>query len=1210
MDAPTPIPLNSFTVRKNEFEIRNLCPIIGMISSGKSSILNAIFNFDFLETSAGVTTKFVTIIKFNPEIKDNPKFFHLTLEKDDLFKGYYFNKKIDSEIYGKENIKKEVKRINDKFKKEMPSYDDLFYMLEIGESNFIEGKFINEYNLVDIPGVTEYINNQIQNNCNQKDLAPQNLTVEEEMRNYNIDKERNYLTEIFKRIKNKIKTGIFIFSVDNYKFIENYKIIGKLRVILNKPIENYLFLLNKMDKSENIKEDINSLIQKILYEFPNCDFNPTKNTFLYCSSFQLENELKMKNDFFHLFYYLYINYIMISKKYNNFMEYFKEYLVNHIEDEYKSIDAENFKNIINSIIKEQNFFCEIKKIIQKIKNNHDISKFKLGIIDKYFDEESINDSLDNIEEDEKIRILELNDDLLILYYYYLFKEKKIQFHMSKETRKIIEYFTVENMNKKINNNEIEQFLIKYESRDLSLNKKINDILNKLVKFNEKYINSKLKKKEGYKISMEKIIRTLKVGKLFFIPLLGAYNAGKSTILNDLIGVKLLPTNISECTKRGILIRLWDNDIPILRKADFIIENKDKKNEICYFVTNEDIIAEGVENIKKVLKGLNGEFIENEKNFFYQINIKIKLKMFENELDPNLIEKICFIDLPGYGTKNIFEKKNIYSKLIKSCKMFIMVAKNNFNESKNIESINNILKTTSEFTGFAIQTLIKKFLFIINRDKNLNIDQSSLLGTKKSLIKNVNGLEEKDIRYINLTFINAKQYENYLDNKRYFGSCDYFFENIEKKYNKEKDLYQNGNLTTFEKNFSKYLYKELKSKFEQIFNIKVTDEKIKKEEIVKIIGDYLNQYNEEKNLKITEKRIKDIKQIFSYANKNIENCQDLSLSNYSDFYIYLLHQIISIYKDSFMDFITIINNNLFDLKTIFNNDYENNNCKEPVYLEIKQDMKNKKDNFEKEIDGFITYIDACLYKNNIPKIIEKYTDKIVTFLQNEKLNIKNNLKTQNYEQILSKIENIPFKEEIKSLNDEIIRALEESSDNINKYYNKSFDLINKYKVNKNNEHIIAPLKDYISNQLGERYNYKEAINNIMNDVITNSKDSIKWENSKFTDFIGYKFSKTASLSQILDAMIQNSSTNLTKFKNKIDGIIEDYIEEIKNKIKIQKEGCIENLEKQIKIEEETNNEFTIRNQKSKEIYESQKKDEIEKKRFGMIFAMILKRYKNF
>ena len=107
------------------------------------------------------------------------------------------------------------------------------------------------------------------------------------------------------------------------------------------------------------------------------------------------------------------------------MEYFKEYLVIHIEEEYKSIKAENFKNIINSIIKEQNFLCKINEIIQKIEINHENSNFKLGIIKEYFDEKPINDSLDNIEEDDKIILSKLNDEnLLILYYYYLFKEKK------------------------------------------------------------------------------------------------------------------------------------------------------------------------------------------------------------------------------------------------------------------------------------------------------------------------------------------------------------------------------------------------------------------------------------------------------------------------------------------------------------------------------------------------------------------------------------------------------------------------------------------------------------------------------------------------------------------------------------------------------------------------------------------------------------------
>ena len=49
-------------------EIRYLCPMIAMISSGKTSILKVIYDIDFLEVSAGVGTKFVTIIRYNPEV--------------------------------------------------------------------------------------------------------------------------------------------------------------------------------------------------------------------------------------------------------------------------------------------------------------------------------------------------------------------------------------------------------------------------------------------------------------------------------------------------------------------------------------------------------------------------------------------------------------------------------------------------------------------------------------------------------------------------------------------------------------------------------------------------------------------------------------------------------------------------------------------------------------------------------------------------------------------------------------------------------------------------------------------------------------------------------------------------------------------------------------------------------------------------------------
>ena len=69
-------------------------------------------------------------------------------------------------------------------------------------------------------------------------------------------------------------------------------------------------------------------------------------------------------------------------------------------------------------------------------------------------------------------------------------------------------------------------------------------------------------------------------------------------------------------------------------------------------------------------------------------------------------------MPGYGTKNKFEEKNIYTKFLKSCKLFLMVSRDHFEDSSNIEQINNIIKITSRYQGISIQSLIKK-IFIYN-----------------------------------------------------------------------------------------------------------------------------------------------------------------------------------------------------------------------------------------------------------------------------------------------------------------------------------------------------------------------------------------------------------------------------------------------------------------------------------------------------------------
>lgn len=85
--------------------------------------------------------------------------------------------------------------------------------------------------------------------------------------------------------------------------------------IIKKPIQNFLLILNKIDKSEDREYDINILGNKIIEHFPSAViFNLTKNTIATCSAYQLENEFKMEKNFQNLIYYHFLNFLINSQK--------------------------------------------------------------------------------------------------------------------------------------------------------------------------------------------------------------------------------------------------------------------------------------------------------------------------------------------------------------------------------------------------------------------------------------------------------------------------------------------------------------------------------------------------------------------------------------------------------------------------------------------------------------------------------------------------------------------------------------------------------------------------------------------------------------------------------------------------------------------------------------------------------------------------------
>ena len=131
---------------------------------------------------------------------------------------------------------------------------------------------------------------------------------------------------------------------------------------------------------------------------------------------------------------------------------------------------------------------------------------------------------------------------------------------------------------------------------------------------------------------------MKIYNYNFIPFLGPSNAGKTALINGIIGLDILPTDLKECTKKGIIIRYCNNSYDEMKiyKANFI-EEKILDKTYCYLNIG-NTIGKGVKQVSEILKGLNYEYTDNEEDYFYYISTKIKL-LDEMGLNDNIKNNI-------------------------------------------------------------------------------------------------------------------------------------------------------------------------------------------------------------------------------------------------------------------------------------------------------------------------------------------------------------------------------------------------------------------------------------------------------------------------------------------------------------------------------------------------------------------------------------------
>ena len=605
--------------------MKKYIPIIGTISSGKSTFLKALLGINVLESGASKTTKFVCLI----ENSEFTKFFHVIPKNNTNNKFQRFGE----EIEGEENIIKKIESINKDLEGKTLTSSNIFYMLKIPIKYINNKKLLNNYIFIDIPGLNEY-------KCNYIDIIFSHINLAD------------------------ISFEIIVFDSTNISSDNIFYIIKNLENKKRLTKKNNLFILNKIDKVKD-REDIIENFRNNFYknfedeknkkEKDSIFINIYDNYFFPMNSLLYLSETRINEDFSYLLQFEYFIYLENKRLFNNLS--FFDFLKNKID------------LIVNP------------KDNKKLKIN-----IKFDELGKY-DIESFNNSIKNFKSVTGIH--KINASIIekeIKTLYYLYKKKYYYFNHSEYYNNLQNFLNkVDNIKllKKVpinwKNFNIDKFDEKEKKLDLNLfiyfEKKLRDYFK---------INKKAKESNSINYYLKKISIDFSQRKLR-ISFIGNINVGKSTVLNSIIGRNILPTGIYECTYRGILIRHSDSEEYKLFKIKVIRDQE--TDDKFHFEEEKYPYCKGVLNIRNFLNNKNKDRnLEDEDAFFL---ITGKLKLFDYiSINKYFIEKIEFFDLPGTDSKNNkFLNSNYFEQIINISNSCIYVNQPKTVEDKN--SIDNI-----------------------------------------------------------------------------------------------------------------------------------------------------------------------------------------------------------------------------------------------------------------------------------------------------------------------------------------------------------------------------------------------------------------------------------------------------------------------------------------------------------------------------------------
>ena len=694
--------------------------VLGMISSGKSTFLNSLLGITYLEANDDITTKLVTIIRYNDQINE-PKFYHLKVIKESLEnslketkaseikediekksveknaeqiveinnddENFYFIKD-GEEAIGEKEIIKRISEINkQEVSVEEPKYDNLFYMLETNITNIENKEFLKMHDFYDIPGLNEYIKSNENEKIEKKEKKEKSNEKNKEIKQTNEDMK--YIKGIFQYLKKTIEREIIVLDSEKYYKPQNLQIIEEIKNYLNKDLKDNLIILNKIDISNDRQKTISDCKQFFVNNIESNIFNINDNVFAPLNSKQFKNELLMRDnyEYYYLYYLnLYIEkYVRIKEEdKDKRKKSFIEFIINKITYGKKKEKKQEFINKLVSNFNDENL-QKIKKVYEDIKN-------KINLTIDYGINFADNDE-DEDEEDQSIMVMKA--------FYKTFEDKINMPNYSEDVQKILNYFN--NFRDKSTNLDIAPLAGNtIENKETKAVQILKDIFGKLTKYIKKddefdVINIM----KSNLVMMEKFILN---DKKIYIPFIGVSSAGKSTIINCIVGYKLFPEALNECTTRGIIIKYSE--------VVELYETKIDSTRNYYVFSENNRVAEGHKDVRDYLESLNYRYGNSESKYFYVV--KTPIQCFDDfQYDDELKNRILLIDLPGSDTKdNKFnevgkDERSVYEKLLSISSSFIYINKGRaIRSQENQQILKNLYTKIQDSSNIANNDYLK------------------------------------------------------------------------------------------------------------------------------------------------------------------------------------------------------------------------------------------------------------------------------------------------------------------------------------------------------------------------------------------------------------------------------------------------------------------------------------------------------------------------